>query len=69
MSTNEKLLGSKIKECRIQKNLSQEKLANLCDIETSQISRIERGIISTSVSNIFLIAEKLKIKAKDLFEF
>ncbi len=64
-----KLLGQKIRETRIAKGLTQEELANNCDIEISQISRIERGVICTSVFNIFLIAKKLKVNVKDLFDF
>lgn len=49
-------------------NLSQEALANLAGIEYSQISRIERGVINTSVSVIFTIATALKIKPSQLLE-
>ncbi len=64
-----KLLGLRLKNLRKQKAVSQEQLANLCDFEISQISRIERGIINTSISSIFTIAEKLEISPKELFDF
>lgn len=67
-NSNIKNVGSKLKEIRQQKSISQEQLANMCDIEISQISRIERGIINTSIGNIFLLAEKLGIEPKELFE-
>lgn len=54
-------LGSKIREIRLSKGLSQEQLANLCDLELSQINRIELGKINTSVSHLFLIAAKLEV--------
>lgn len=51
------------------KNISQEKLAELTGLEFSQIGRIERGVINTSIHNVFIISKALKINAKDLFDF
>ncbi|MCC6458936.1 MAG: helix-turn-helix transcriptional regulator [Saprospiraceae bacterium] len=51
------------------KHLSQEELAWKADLELSQISRIERGIINTSVSQLFSIATALEVQVKELFEF
>lgn len=64
-----KAFGDNLKRLRQEKNISQEKLAYDCGMEISQISRIERGIINTSISNIFLIAKSLKVHPKELFEF
>ncbi len=47
--------------------MSMQELANLADIEYSQISRIERGLINTSLSNVFAIAKVLDVSAKELF--
>ncbi|MBK8967283.1 MAG: helix-turn-helix transcriptional regulator [Lewinellaceae bacterium] len=49
--------------------LSQEALAWKADLELSQISRIERGVINTSVSQLFSIAEALEVPMAALFEF
>lgn len=38
-----KTIGRKIRERRIAYNLSQEKLAELCDVGTTHISHIETG--------------------------
>ena len=64
-----KAFGDRLREVRRSFGLSQEDLANMADLEVSQISRIERGIISTSLSQIFLIAKTLKIHPKELFDF
>lgn len=40
---NKKLLGKRIKEIRKQKNLTQEQLAELIQIETGSLSAIESG--------------------------
>lgn len=66
---NIKRLGKKLKEIRLEKGFSQEQLANECDLPISQIGRIERGTLNTSVSHIFLIAGVLKVHPKELFDF
>ena len=43
MTFNYKQLGKKIKNFRLEKRLSQEKLAELCNLSTSYISYIETG--------------------------
>lgn len=58
--------GKRLKELRERKGLSQHELANLCDIEHSQISRIELGKINTTISTLFLIAETLGVEVSDL---
>jgi transcriptional regulator with XRE-family HTH domain len=64
-----KKLGQTIRELRIQKGLSQEQFAYLCELELSQINRIELGKINTSVSHLFLLAQKLNVKPADLVSF
>ena len=60
--------GKHLKKLRESKNLSQQELANLCDIEHSQISRIELGKINTTISTLFLIASKLGVDITELME-
>ncbi len=64
-----KAVGERLRELRKAKNLSQEELANLCDLPPSQISRIETGTINTSISHIFLLAERLKVHPQEFFSF
>lgn len=64
-----KNLGKRIREIRQSKNLSQEELANLCDVDISQINRIELGKINTGISHVFLIAEKLNVEPIELLKF
>jgi len=61
--------GKHLKELRLSKEKTQTDLAYDCEMEISQISRMERGILNTSISNIYLIANALKIHHKDLFDF
>ena len=61
--------GKKLKEIRLKKGYTQERLANECDLPPSQISRIETGAINTSLSHICLIARILKVKPRELMDF
>ena len=61
--------GNRLREVRKEKGFTQEELAYRADVELSQISRIERGIINTSISQIFQIAEALEVPPKVLFDF
>jgi DNA-binding XRE family transcriptional regulator len=64
-----KAFGRKLREIRKSKALSQEQLAWKADLELSQISRIERGVIGAGLSQVFTIAAALEISVKDLFDF
>ena len=66
---NIKAFGNKVRELRKERKISQEQLAYSADLEVSQISRIERGIINTSISQVFQIAKALNIHPKQFFEF
>jgi transcriptional regulator with XRE-family HTH domain len=61
--------GQQLKKIRESKGISQEALAFDADISISQVSRIERGVISTSVSQIISICRTLDIHPKELFAF
>ena len=58
----------RLKQLREEKNLSQEELAWKCGFELSQIGRIERGVINTSISHAAKLAEGLGVEVSDLFK-
>lgn len=62
------ILAKNVRKYRIAKNLSQEALANLAGIEYSQVSRIERGLLNTSISVIFALGKALEIEPYKLLE-
>jgi len=62
-------LGIHIRQLREKKNLSQQDLADDCGIPKSQIARIERAKINTTVKTLVKIANALDIEPKDLFNF
>ena len=59
--------AQRLKKIRLDKGLTQEKLAWLADIEPMQISKIERGLINTSLSQILNLAKALEIPPADFF--
>ncbi len=61
--------GKNVKKIRKLKNITQEQLAFDTGLELSQIGRIERGVINTSISNVFIIAKCLGVQPKELWEF
>ncbi len=64
-----KNFGRRLKTVRKLKKLSQEQVAFEADIEISQISRIERGIINTSIVQVYKICKVLGVTLSDLFDF
>ena len=64
-----KVLGERIREFRIRAGFSQEELANEADIPLSQIGRIERGEINSTISSLYVIAQALGIDLKTLLDF
>jgi transcriptional regulator with XRE-family HTH domain len=61
--------GKKLKQLRKEKGFSQSQLAFEANVEISQISRIERGIINTTIQNAKLLSKILDVPLKDLFDF
>jgi transcriptional regulator with XRE-family HTH domain len=61
--------GEKLKRIRKEKGISQAQLAYEANIEISQISRIERGLINTTIANAKHLSKILDIPIKDLFDF
>lgn len=45
------------------------KLALQADMEYSQLSKIERGVINTTISTVYALSEALDIPTKEFFDF
>ena len=48
MSLNFNIIGTRLKQARLNKKITQEKLAEMIDVSVTYISRIERG--STNIN-------------------
>jgi transcriptional regulator with XRE-family HTH domain len=62
-------LGNHLKSIREIKGLTQEGFAELCDIDTRQIRRIERAETNSTISILKKIADKLGITVNELLNF
>ena len=58
------LIGGKIKQLRLQNNLTQTRLGELIGVKRSQISKLEHGNHSASVSTIIKVFQAMKAKVK-----
>jgi transcriptional regulator with XRE-family HTH domain len=60
--------GEKLRSIRTSKNLSQEKLAELADLDRTYISSVELGKRNISIVNICRLASALEIKITVFFD-
>ena len=61
-------LGIHIRQLREKKDLSQQDLADDCDVSKNQIGRIERAEINTGIKTLIRIANALDIELKELLD-
>ncbi len=64
-----KKVGKRIREIRESLNIKQFELADMLDMEPSNLTRIESGYQFPKEENISKIASKLGVEEKDLFDF
>lgn len=60
------IVGSKIRECRIAQNLTIVDLADKCNVDYSQISRMELGKVNFTYFSLLKIASALNVDPKTL---
>jgi transcriptional regulator with XRE-family HTH domain len=63
-----KKFGSNVRTRRDAKELSQEKLAELADLDRTYISSVERGVRNISLLSSLRIAKALKTSVSELCE-
>jgi len=63
-----KRLGEKLSKIRKQKEISQDKLSFLSDVDRTYIAKIENGKANPSFKVLMKIAKGLKIKISKLLE-
>ena len=54
-------LGSKLRNARLNQNLTQEKLAEKCNISTSYLGHIERGTRKLSIETLVSLCSVLEL--------
>lgn len=66
MSLDYKSIGIRIKNARVRKGLTQEKLAELAELSPSHMSNIETGTTRVSLSSLVNLANILSVTVDDL---
>jgi DNA-binding Xre family transcriptional regulator len=64
-----KAFGAQIRKIRDEKEISLRDLATKCDLDSSQISKIENAVWDVQLSTIFELAKGLGVEPKELLDF
>jgi transcriptional regulator with XRE-family HTH domain len=62
------LFGKRVRGLRLERGLSQEKLAELADLHRNYVGGVERGERNVALLNIVALAHALKVKPTKLLE-
>jgi transcriptional regulator with XRE-family HTH domain len=69
VATLRKKFGLRLREIRLQREMTQEQFAEAIDISVDFLSLIERGINAPSFEALEKIARRLRLPVSDLFTF
>lgn len=64
-----KKLGASIAKHRLQANLSQTEVANRCEIERGNLTRIEKGKSNITAATLLKISEAINVPVSKFFSF
>jgi transcriptional regulator with XRE-family HTH domain len=62
------LFGKRVRALRLERGLSQEKLAELADLHRNYVGGVERGERNIALINIVALAHALKVRPTRLIE-
>jgi transcriptional regulator with XRE-family HTH domain len=62
------VFGKRLRQLRLERNLSQEKLAELAELHRNYVGGIERGERNVSLLNIVKLAHGLNVRTAKLVE-
>ena len=61
-------LGVALRQIRLEKSISQEKLALLAEVDRSYVGRVERGDNNVAVLTLFRLARAMDISMAEIME-
>jgi len=67
--TTQKEFGNKLRKLRLEKNLTQEELADKASLHPTYIGQSERGLRNVTLSTLYKLSKALKIKGGKLLPF
>ena len=62
------LVGKRMRQLRKKKGLSQEALANECELDRTYIASVENGKRNISIINLEKISKALKVSLSEFFD-
>jgi transcriptional regulator with XRE-family HTH domain len=62
------VIGRRVRQLRLRRRLSQEKLAELANLHRNYVGGVERGERNIGLLNIVALAQALKVKPAKLLE-
>jgi transcriptional regulator with XRE-family HTH domain len=62
------IFGKVLREIRAENHISQEKLAEYCDLDRTYISLLERGLRQPTITTIFKLAKALNVTPSSMIE-
>ena len=58
-------IGQRIRDARTERKLSQEELAEMADLSSTYIGRLERGEKTPSINTLVVLANSLQVSPAD----
>jgi len=62
------VFGGNVRRNRQAQGMSQEELAEQAGIDRKTVNRIEQGVHSVRLDNVWLLADALEVDVRDLFK-
>ena len=63
----QKLVGHRIKEIRLEKDIPQQRLASDCDFDKSNMARIEAGRSNITIGTLLKVCKALEVTPHQFF--